>query len=179
MSKGFKFSLLAIVGFILFFIGIGSLYKPKLKQDNPSHIESNHDEKLEQATIALHDAEIDVKQTKEPMSLEQTKEFIERIDQLRANDSKVNLDYLPDVAGQSRKYNDLVDEAVTIYGDNDSANPLRFCTNIAWMARELWTLRHSQTSASKEYHDHSRKMFLASYDEAKKVCMEDIQVARK
>ena len=185
MSKGFKFSLLGIVCFIIFILGVGSLYKPKLKQDNPDRSESNYDEKLEQTAITLHDAEIDAKQTKEsppvyePVSLEQTKKFIDRVEQLRAEDANINLDYLPDVAAQSRKYNALVEEANSIYGENDSANPMRFCSNIAWMARELWTLKHSPSSASKEYHENSRKMFLASYNDAKKACIEDINEAQK
>jgi cbb3-type cytochrome oxidase subunit 3 len=79
MSKGFKFSLLGIVCFIIFILGVGSLYKPKLKQDNPDHAESNYDEKVRANCYNLHDAEIDAKQTKEsppvyePVSLEQTK----------------------------------------------------------------------------------------------------------
>lgn len=185
MSKGFKFSLLGIVCFIIFILGVGSLYKPKLKQDNPDRSESNYDEKLEQTAITLHDAEIDAKQTKEsppvyePVSLEQTKKFIDRVEQLRAEDANINLDYLPDVAAQSRKYNALVEEANSIYGENDSANPMRFCSNIAWMARELWSNKYSKSTTSQEYKEHTQKMFLASYNEAKKVCIEDIQAAGK
>lgn len=147
--------------------------------------EDEYDKKLEQAAIAIHEGQVEAKHNEEnppiyeSLSIEQTKRFIERVEQLRAEDANINLDYLPDVAAQSRKYNALVEEANSIYGENDSANPMRFCSNIAWMARELWTLKHSPSSASKEYHENSRKMFLASYNDAKKACIEDINEAQK
>lgn len=150
-------------------------------QDAQLHdADQQYEEKLNQAAIAAYENQTAAEQEKQnpivavPITINQTKEYIEQIEQLRTTNMSINLDYLPDVAAQSRRYNSFVDQATVIYGDNDIANPYRYCTNVAWMARELWTITYSPTSAPKEYLDNSKKRFLESYEDAKKGCLEEV-----
>ncbi|MCY6411970.1 hypothetical protein QTA56_07465 [Acinetobacter sp. VNH17] len=190
MSKGFKFSILAIIGLILFVIGVGSLYKPSVKKESDSidkNIAQNeqYEKSLEQAAIAMHESKLEAKQKElnppinASLSIEQTKDFIHRVEQLKSTDTQVNLEYLPDVAAQSRKYNALIDEAEKLYGVIDISNPYRYCTSMANYARALWELKYSKATESKESLDNTRKTFQASYIDAQKGCLEDIQAAGK
>jgi len=187
VSKSFKWTIGIISAFVLFVI-ISAFYSINSKnnkesmgsQDDLSQADHQYEEKLNQATIAMHENQIAAEQKKQnpivsvPITINQTKEYIEQIEQLRATNMGIHLDYLPDVAAQSRRYNSFVDQATATYGDNDIANPYRYCTNVAWMARELWTITYSPTSAPKEYLDNSKKRFLESYEDAKKGCLEEV-----
>lgn len=152
----------------------------QIDQEIQRQTDQQYEEKLNQAAIALHESQIAVEQEKQnsivvaPITIDQTKQYIEQIEQLRATNVSINLDYLPDVAAQSRKYNSFVDQATLIYGDNDIANPYRYCTNVAWMARELWTQTHSHSSLSQESRENSKKLFLEAYEDAKKGCLEKV-----
>ncbi|MCJ0830423.1 hypothetical protein MN869_18575 [Acinetobacter sp. NIPH1876] len=109
------------------------------------------------------------------ISLEQTEQFIDRIDKLQAKDSTVNLEYTPDVAQHSREYNSLVEDAERIYGITDLSNDYRFCTSMASFAREMWNAKYSNLSTTQEYKDRTQKMFLESYNQAKKDCLAEIE----
>lgn len=152
----------------------------QVNQDVQLQADQQYEEKLNQVAIAAHENQITAEYEKQnpavpvAISINQTKEYIEQIEQLRASNVRVNLNYLPDVAAQSRKYNSFVDQATAVYGDNDIVNPYRYCTNLAWMARELWTLIYSPTSAPKEYLDNSKKRFLEAYEDSKKGCLEEV-----
>ncbi|ENX58185.1 hypothetical protein MN869_14795 [Acinetobacter sp. NIPH1876] len=143
--------------------------------------EEKYDEMLNQATLAIIEGEIEAKQVKdnppvyEALSLNQTKKFIDRVEQLQATDSSVNLEYTPDVARQSRKYNALVEEAEAVYGSMDISNKYRYCTSMVSFARELWWGKYSKASTSQEYKDHAQQMFLDSYNQAKKDCIAEIK----
>lgn len=187
MSKSFKWTI-GIISAFVFFVIISAFYSINHRKNKEStgsqydlsQADHQYEEKLNQATIAIHENQIAAEQEKQnpmvsvPITINQTKEYIEQIEQLRATNMSINLDYLPDVAAQSRKYNSFVDQAIVIYGDNDIANPYRYCTNLALMARELWTITYSPTSAPKEYLDNSKKRFLEAYEDAKKGCLEEV-----
>lgn len=143
--------------------------------------DKEYNQKLDEATQALIDTENEAKdKEKNPpvypsLSIEQTRDFIQRVENLRAQDANINLDYLPDVAAQSRKYNALVEEAETIYGSVDIANKFKYCTSMASFAREIWSNKHSKSSTSQEYKERSKKMFLDSYNQAKKDCLAEVE----
>ncbi|WEI18188.1 hypothetical protein PY247_18255 [Acinetobacter proteolyticus] len=109
------------------------------------------------------------------VNLNQTEQFINRLEQLMADDSKINLENLPEVTAQSRKYNALVEEAERIYGIIDPSNNLRFCTSMASFARELWSAKYSNATTSQEYKERTRKMFLESYNQSKVDCLAEIK----
>lgn len=175
------FVVVSILGafFYLFLNDKSKTLQANLEIQQPED-ERQYNEKLDQASIAIHDAQAEVQRTKEnppiyeSMSLEQTIKFIGRLEQLMAEDSKVNLDYLPDVAAQSRRYNALIEEAETVYGKNDIANPLRYCTAMVSYAREIWGLKYSKTSNTQEYKEKTQNRFLESYHDAKKACLDDV-----
>lgn len=188
MNKDFEwlkwvglFTVISILGAVVYQVqndkkkGIQVSQEIQIQQED-----KQYEEKLEQAAIAIHEGQIEAEHNEknppvyESLSIEQTKKYIEQVEQLRAEDIKVNLNYLPDVAAQSRKYNALVDQAIAIYGENDLANYYRYCTNVAWMARELWTSTYSPSSAPKEFNDNSKKLFLEAYTDAKKGCLEEV-----
>lgn len=182
-SEWLKWVGLSIVLSILAAVYFVTSDKNKVTQTNQDvqlQADQQYEEKLNQAAIAMHDGELEAKQSVdnpvvyEQISLQQTNDFINRIEQLRVSDSQINLEYTPDVARQSRKYNALVDEAENVYGTNDIANPYRHCTNVAWMARELWTQTYSHSSLSQESRNHSKKLFLESYEDDKKGCLEEV-----
>ncbi len=143
--------------------------------------EKSYDQKLDEATQAMIDTENEAKdKEKNPpvyqsLSIEQTKDFIQRVENLRAQDANINLDYLPDVAAQSRKYNALVEEAETIYGAMDIGNKFKYCTSMVSFAREIWSNKHSKSSTSQEYKERTKKMFLDSYNQAKKDCLAEVE----
>lgn len=143
--------------------------------------EKSYDQKLDEATQAMIDTENEAKgKEKNPpvypsLSIEQTRDFIQRVENLRAQDANINLDYLPDVAAQSRKYNALVEEAETIYGAVDIANKFKYCTSMASFAREIWSNKYSRSSTSQEFKERTQKMFLDSYNQAKKDCLAEVE----
>lgn len=147
--------------------------------------EEEYDKKLEQAAIAIHESELEARQkelnppTYASLSIEQTKDFIDRVEQLRSTDTQVNLEYLPDVAAQSRKYNALLEEAEKIYGSMDISNQYRYCTAMVSYASEIWSAKYSKATTSQEYKERTKKMFLESYKDAKKACLEDISAIGK
>lgn len=170
----------SILGAVFYLIQNDKSKSPKANEVQQLAIQKQYDEQLDQAATAIHDAQMEAQHTKEnppiyeSMSKEQTTKFIARLEQLMAEDSKVNLDHLPDVAAHSRKYNALIEEAEMIYGRNDSANPMRFCTAMVSYAREMWSLKYSKADNTQEYKERTLKTFLASYDDAKTGCLEDV-----
>lgn len=182
-SEWLKWVGLSIVISILAAVYFVTSDKNKVTQTNQNvqlKADQQYEEKLNQAAIAAHENHIAAEQEKQnpitsvPITINQTKDYFEQIEQLRATNTSINLDYLPDVAAQSRRYNSFVDQAIAIYGDNDIANPYRYCTNVAWMARELWTQIYSQSSISQESRENSKKLFLQAYEDAKKGCLEEV-----
>lgn len=185
-----EFEWLRWVGLSIVISILGAVYfvkndKNKITQTNQDvqlQADQQYEEKLSQAAIAAHENQIAAEQEKQnpivsvPITINQTKEYVEQIEKLRATNTSINLDYLPDVAAQSRRYNSFVDQAIAIYGDNDIANPYRYCTNVAWMARELWTQIYSHSSLSQESRENSKKLFLEAYEDAKKGCLEEVTV---
>ncbi len=107
-------------------------------------------------------------------SFDQTNNLIERLEQLMATDSSVNVEDTPKVAEQSRKYNAFLEEAESIYGGNDIANPYRYCTSMVVYARELWSLKYTPTNMTEEYINKSQKRFFDAYEDAKKGCLEKV-----
>lgn len=180
MSKGFKLSLLSIIGLIMLFLVIGNLYQPKFPESRSS-LNVNNDTKLNQTAMAAHEHQTTAENEKQnptvtiPITVNQTEEYIAQIEELRNTNTSINLNYLPDVAAQSRRYNSSVDQAIAIYGDNDITNPYKYCTDVAWMARELWRQTYSPLSVSKEYRNQSEKLFLKTYEGAKKACISDVK----
>lgn len=146
-----------------------------------SNSEKSYDQKLDEATQAMIDAENEAKDKEknipiyQSLSIEQTEDFIQRVENLRAQDKNVNLDYLPDVASHSRKYNALVKEAEAIYGAIDIANKFKYCTSMVSYAREIWSNKYSKSSTSQEYKERTKKMFLDSYNQAKKDCLVEVE----
>lgn len=175
----------SILGAVFYLIQNDKSKSPKADEVQQLANQKQYDEQLDQAAIAIHDAQMEAQHAKEnppiyeSMSQEQTTKFIARLEQLIAEDSKVNLDHLPDVAAHSRKYNALIDEAEKVYGVIDISNPYRYCTSMANYARALWELKYSKATESKESLDNTRKTFQASYIDAQKGCLEDIQAAGK
>lgn len=184
-----EFEWLKWVGLILVISILGAVVylvqndKGKLPKENEVQEQDNqkkYSEQLDQAATAVSDTQIETQQTKEnppiyeSLGLEQTARFIDRLEKLMAEDSNVNLDYLPEVAEQSRKYNVLIEEAESIYGANDTANPMRFCTAMVSYAREIWSLKYSKDTNTPEYKVKTKKLFLDSFNDAKKACLDDV-----
>lgn len=184
-----EFEWLKWVGLVLVISILGAVVylvqnnKGKLAKENEVQEQDNqkrYNEQLDQAASALSDTQIETQQTKEnppiyeSLGLEQTTRFIDRLEKLMAEDSYVNLDYLPEVAEQSRKYNALIEEAESIYGVNDTANPMRFCTAMVSYAREMWNLKYSKDTNTPEYKVRTKKLFLESFNDAKKACLDDV-----
>ena len=192
MSKGFKWTISII---LLFVVGVIARAFYDIRQDEKAKAQNvekaslntaDHSQEIDkhqlemaaQTMIDNENAQNELKKNPpryESLSLEQTKQFIERVENLRKEDTKVNLAYLPDVAKQSRKYNALVEEAQAIYGTEDISNPYRYCTSMTSFARELWSAQYSQSTVSDEYREKTKTLFLKSYADAKKACLEDVQ----
>ena len=192
MNKDFEW--LKWVGLVFVISVLGAVIY--VKQSNKSKLENfdetqqnvdkkHYDEQLDETAKAISDVQLDAQQTKETppvyeaVNLEQTKKFIDRVEKLRSEDSKVNLEYLPDVAAHSRKYNSLIEEAEIIYGTNDITNPMRFCSAIASYASEMWRVKYSKDNNTPEDKAKIQTMFLASYNDAKNACIENINEAQK
>lgn len=184
-----EFEWLKWVGLVLVISILGAVVylvqndKGKLPKENEVQEQDNqkrYNEQLDQITTAVGDAQVEAQQAKEnppiyePLDLEQTTRFIDRLEKLMAEDSNVNLDYLPEVAAQSRKYNGLIEEAESIYGTNDIANSLRYCTAMVSYAREMWSLKYSKDTNTPEYKLRTQKLFLESFNDAKKACLDDV-----
>lgn len=184
-----EFEWLKWVGLILVISILGAVVylvqsdKGKLPKENEVQEQDNqkeYNQQLDQITTAVGDAQVEAQQAKEnppiyePLDLEQTTRFIDRLEKLMAEDSNVNLDYLPEVAAQSRKYNGLIEEAESIYGTNDIANSLRYCTAMVSYAREMWSLKYSKDTNTPEYKLRTQKLFLESFNDAKKACLDDV-----
>lgn len=186
MKKDFEW--LKWVGFSLaicilvagYFIKSNGRKEFQVDQSISAQENKKYEEKLNQAAIAMSETQEAAKKARqnpsayESISLEQTKKYIDRIEQLRASDSSVDLSYLPDVAAHSRRYNALVEEAENIYGESDISNPLRFCVAMPIYARDYWMSKYSPT-LPKEYLEINKKRLVESYLDAKKGCIEDIQ----
>lgn len=184
-----EFEWLKWVGLVLVISILGAVVylvqndKGKLPKENEVQEQDNqkrYNEQLDQITTAVGDAQVEAQQAKEnppiyePLDLEQTTRFIDRLEKLMAEDSNINLDYLPEVAAQSRKYNGLIEEAESIYGTNDIANSLRYCTAMVSYAREMWSLKYSKDTNTPEYKLRTQKLFLESFNDAKKACLDDV-----
>ncbi|MDS7929606.1 hypothetical protein RMB13_08955 [Acinetobacter sp. V102_4] len=144
---------------------------------------SKYTEERDLATLLENEYEEAQKETKisrppiyTPISIKQTKEFIKRVEETREGDSKVDIENLLEVSQQSRRYNALVDEAKSIYGEMDITNELRYCTIFAETARELWKLTYSPPTTSPEFDENTLRLNLATYNESKQVCIEDVQM---
>ena len=171
---------LSILGAIYFVNSKNSKHEIEGNQNAQLQADREYEKNLDEAAIAMHETQLEAQYTQDnpptypKISLQQTTDFINRIEQLRSSDAQINLEYTPDVTRQSRRYNSFVDQAIAIYGDNDIANPYRDCTNVAWMARELWTQIYSHSSLSQESRENSKKLFLEAYEDAKKGCLEEV-----
>lgn len=110
---------------------------------------------LNEVAIAMHESELEAQQRKENLlvyeqvSLRQTNDFINRVEQLRLSDSRRCLEYTPDVARPTEKYNAMIEEAESVYGDMDITNDLRYCTVFVDIARNLWRLQYSPSQDPK------------------------------
>ncbi|MBK0063947.1 MULTISPECIES: hypothetical protein [unclassified Acinetobacter] len=142
--------------------------------------DKSFDQNIDEAAQAMVEADQEAKEKQnnppvyQTLSVEQTKEFIQRVESLRDEDLTINLEYTPDVARQSRKYNALYDEAESIYGSTDIANALRYCTVFVDAARDLWRLRYSP-SKDAAFNKHAIKINLDTLKDAKQGCLEDVQ----
>lgn len=187
MSKGFKWTI-GIISFFVFFVIVSAFYS--INQDNnkestgsqfvQTKADREYEKNLNEVAIAMHEGELEAQQLKdnplvyEQVSLQQTNDFINRVELLRLSDSQINLEYTPDVARQSRKHNALVDEAEAVYGDMNIANDLRYCTVFVDIARSLWRLQYSP-SKDAEFDQHSYESYSKNYEAAKQGCLEDVQ----
>lgn len=113
------------------------------------------------------------------LSFKQTEDFFQRLEKLGAENLNINLDYLPDIAAHSREFNNLYTEAEKIYGSSDLANPYRFCTNAAMFQREIWDNTYSKSSLSEERRNNIMKRYIASYEDAKTECINDVRKYQK
>ena len=148
-------------------------------QDVQLRTDQQYQEKLDQTVVAADENQIAAEQknpetVNQSISVQQTYEFLSRVEELRANDSKIDLEYTPDVAEQSRKYNALIEEAENIYGGLNIANELRYCSLFAETARNLWQLRYSP-SRDVEFNRNSIQQTLKSYNVAKKDCVDAVK----
>ncbi|MGY3823110.1 hypothetical protein [Acinetobacter haemolyticus] len=170
----------SILGAVFYLIQNDKSKSPKADEVQQLANQKQYDEQLDQAAIATHDAQMEAQHAKEnpqiyeSLSQEQTAKFIARLEQLMAEDSKINLDHLPDVYAHSRKYNAQLAEAENIYGANDISNPYIYCISMVTYARELWSLKHTPTNMTEEYINKSQKRFFEAYEDAKKGCLEQV-----
>jgi hypothetical protein len=171
---------ISILGAVVYLVQSDKGNLPKSNEVQEQDNQKEYNQQLDQITTAVGDAQVEAQQAKEnppiyePLDLEQTTRFIDRLEKLMAEDSNVNLDYLPEVAAQSRKYNGLIEEAESIYGTNDIANSLRYCTAMVSYAREMWSLKYSKDTNTPEYKLRTQKLFLESFNDAKKACLDDV-----
>ena len=171
---------ISILGAVVYLVQNDKGNLPKSNEVQEQDNQKEYNQQLDQITTAVGDAQVEAQQAKEnppiyeSLSLEQTTRFIDRLEKLMAEDSNVNLDYLPEVAAQSRKYNGLIEEAESIYGTNDIANSLRYCTAMVSYAREMWSLKYSKDTNTREYKLRTQKLFLESFNDAKKACLDDV-----
>ncbi|RZG77763.1 hypothetical protein [Acinetobacter sp. WCHAc060025] len=171
---------LSILGAVYFVNSKNHKNEIEVNQDAQLQADREYEKNLDEVAMAMHEAQMEAQYTQDnpsaypKISLQQTISFINRVEQLRSSDSQINLEYTPDVARQSRKYNALVDEAEAVYGDMNIANHLRYCTVFVDIARNLWQLQYSPSRDAK-FDQHSYESYSKNYEAAKQGCLEDVQ----
>lgn len=185
MSKGFKivmaFFVLLIGGFfVAFWLDEGEKKSSDtVPQNMTASQEQVADKRLDDLATAAYENEQHqkMKQVNPPvypkLSLQQTKDFISRVEKVRANDGSV-ADTTTDRARQNRAYNDLQDEAVQIYGTNKLANKYRDCVAMIDYAKLAFDLRFDRSFDAERRKD-LMKTHEGSYQDAKNGCLEAVR----